>query len=104
LVTAVSRDILRAVLEVRDRRHNETHAILLTMFQSMVTELIEQGALAPAPLADRLDLSRSAIKPAAEPPRAMVRPGVGARRGDAAVADAARFGATSGNGSVIITV
>jgi hypothetical protein len=63
LVTAVSRDILRAVLEVRDRRHNETHAILLTMFQSMVTELIEQGALAPAPLADRLDLSRSAIKP-----------------------------------------
>jgi hypothetical protein len=62
-VDSVSRDILRAVLETRDRRHNETHAILLSMFQSMVTELIEQGALAPAPLADRLELSRDAIEP-----------------------------------------
>ncbi len=60
-MSSVSRDILRAVLQVRDRRHNETHAILLTMFQSMVTELIEQGAIAPAPLADRLELGRSNI-------------------------------------------
>ena len=62
-MTSVSRDILRAVLSVRDRRHNETHAILLGMFQTMVTELVEQGVLAPGPLADRLDLGRSNIQP-----------------------------------------
>lgn len=57
----VSRDILRAVLEVRDHRHNETHAILLTMFQSLVTEMVEQGVLAPRPLAERLAIGRAAI-------------------------------------------
>ena len=62
-MTSVSRDILRAVLETRDRRHSETHAILLTMVQGIVTELIEQGALSPAPLADRLALGRPAIEP-----------------------------------------
>ncbi len=62
-VDSVSRDILRAVLETRDHRHNETHAILLTMFQSLVTEMIEQGALAPGPLAARLAMSRGAIEP-----------------------------------------
>ena len=59
---SVSRDILRAVLETRDHRHNETHAILLAMFQGMVTELVEQGAIAPAPLADRLELGRFSIE------------------------------------------
>jgi hypothetical protein len=63
LLSSVSRDVLRAVLEARDHRHNETHATLLTMFQVMVTELVEQGALAPAPLADRLELGRAAIEP-----------------------------------------
>ncbi len=60
---SVSRDILRAVLETRDRRHNETHAILLTMFQGLVVEIVEQGAVAPALLADRLELSRAGIEP-----------------------------------------
>ena len=60
-MTSVSRDILRAVLEVRDHRHNETHAALLTMFQGLVAELVEQGALAPAPLADRLVRGRAGI-------------------------------------------
>ncbi len=60
---SVSRDILRAMLETRDHRHNETHAILLTMFQSLVTEMIEQGVLAPGPLADRLAMGRAAIEP-----------------------------------------
>jgi hypothetical protein len=63
LMDSVSRDILRAVLETRDHRHNETHAILLTMFQSLVTEMIEQGALAPGPLAARLSMGRAAIEP-----------------------------------------
>ena len=62
-LSSVSRDILRAVLEVRDHRHNETHAVLLTLFQAMAIELVEQGLLAPSPLADRLDLGRDAIQP-----------------------------------------
>lgn len=59
----VSRDILRAVLEARDHKHHETHAVLLTMFQGLVVELVEQGAVAPAPLADRLALARLSIEP-----------------------------------------
>ena len=62
-MTTVSRDILRAVLEARDHRHNETHAALLTMFQVMVAELVEQGVLDPKPLADRLELGRQALEP-----------------------------------------
>jgi len=57
----VSRDLIRAVLETRDRRHNETHSVLIAMFQSLVAELVEQGVLAPAPLASRLDLARAHI-------------------------------------------
>ena len=63
--TPVSRNLVRAVLETRDHRHNETHAILLGMFQALVAELVEQGALAPAPLAGRL--ARSAPEVAADP-------------------------------------
>ena len=50
----VSRDIVRAILQARDHRHNETHAMLLTLYQVLVAELVEQGSLAPRPLADRL--------------------------------------------------
>ncbi len=60
-MTAVSRDVIRAVLEARDYRHNETHAILLAMFQGLVAELVEQGALAPEPLADRLAMAAAGI-------------------------------------------
>ncbi len=60
---SVSRDILRAVLEARDHRHNETHAILLTMFQGLVVEVVEQGAVSPAALAQRLEMGRAAIEP-----------------------------------------
>ncbi len=59
----VSRDIVRAVLETRDHRHNETHAILLGMFQALVAELVEQGALAPGPLAERVARSEQHIAP-----------------------------------------
>ena len=59
----VSRDVIRAVLETRDHRHNETHAMLLAMFQGLVAELVEQGVLAPEPLAQRLERSRMAIAP-----------------------------------------
>ena len=52
--TPVSRNVVRAVLETRDHRHNETHAILLGMFQALVAELVEQGALSPQPLAERV--------------------------------------------------
>ena len=59
----VSRDVIRAVLETRDHRHNETHAILLCFFQSLVAELVEQGSLAPGPLADRVARSEQHIAP-----------------------------------------
>ncbi len=60
-MTTVSRDMVRAILEARDHRHNETHAILLAMFQGLVAELVEQGVLAPEPLAERLALASSRI-------------------------------------------
>ena len=59
----VSRDVVRAVLETRDHRHNETHAMLLAMFQGLVAELVEQGLLAPEPLSQRLERSRATIAP-----------------------------------------
>ena len=59
----VSRDVVRAVLETRDHRHNETHAMLLCLYQGLLAELIEQGVLAPEPLAQRLERSRSKIAP-----------------------------------------
>jgi hypothetical protein len=59
----VSRDLIRAVLETRDHRHNETHAMLLCMYQGLLAELVEQGVLAPAPLAERLERSRGKIAP-----------------------------------------
>ena len=61
----VSRDIVRAVLEARDHRHNETHAMLLGLYQALVAELIEQGALAAGPLAERL--SRAGSQVASDP-------------------------------------
>ena len=58
---AVSRDVVRAVLETRDHRHNETHALLLALYQGLVAELVEQGALAPGPLAERVARSEPHI-------------------------------------------
>ena len=60
-MTTVSRDVVRAILETRDYRHNETHAILLAMFQGLVAEMVEQGVLAPEPLAERLGMADSRI-------------------------------------------
>lgn len=63
ITSPVSRDVVRAVLETRDHRHNETHAILLGLFQGLVAELVEQGALAPELLAGRLARIGTAIAP-----------------------------------------
>lgn len=60
---AASRDLVRAVLETRDHRHNETHAALLGLYESLVAELVEQGVLAPGPLAERLGRMEGAIAP-----------------------------------------
>jgi hypothetical protein len=59
----VSRDVIRAVLETRDHRHNETHALLLALYQGLLAELVEQGVLATEPLAERLERSRAKIAP-----------------------------------------
>ncbi len=58
----VSREVVRAVLTTRDHRHNETHAIMLAMFQGLVTELVQQGVLNPAMLAQRLSLTEGSIR------------------------------------------
>jgi hypothetical protein len=58
-----SRDVVRAVLETRDHRHNETHAILLALYQGLVAELVEQGSLEPKPLAERVARSEAHIAP-----------------------------------------
>ncbi len=59
----VSRDVVRAVLETRDHRHNETHAMLLGLYQALLAELIEQGALVPEPLAERLARAEAHVAP-----------------------------------------
>ena len=60
---APSRDLIRAVLETRDRKHAESHAALLAIIQSVVAELVEQGALSAAPLAERLTRMDATISP-----------------------------------------
>jgi len=62
-VTGVSRELIRAVLEVRDRRHNETHAALVGIYQSLVAELAATGMVSAARLAARLDGVRDAVAP-----------------------------------------
>ena len=44
-MTGASRDVIRAVLEMRDRRHNETHAALVALYQALVAELLQSGAV-----------------------------------------------------------
>ena len=46
-MSAVSRDLIRAVLEVRDHRHNGTHAALVGLFQALSAELIQRGDVRP---------------------------------------------------------
>ncbi|MBV9655899.1 MAG: hypothetical protein JOZ42_15200 [Acetobacteraceae bacterium] len=54
-MAGVSRDLIRAVLEVRDHRHNETHAALVGLFQALAAELVQSGDVRAEALADRLD-------------------------------------------------
>ncbi|HTW29822.1 MAG TPA: hypothetical protein VME92_22045 [Acetobacteraceae bacterium] len=56
----VSRDVLRAVLEIRDLRHNETHAALLALFQGLAAELLDAGAVRPGPLLGRVEMAAQA--------------------------------------------
>ena len=60
-MSGVSRDLVRAVLEVRDHRHNETHAALVAIYQVLVAELLDAGVVKPESLARRLDLVREGI-------------------------------------------
>ena len=60
-MTSVSRDVVRAVLETRDHRHNETHAVLVALFQGLAAELVEQGAIKPDLLASRLALTENQV-------------------------------------------
>jgi hypothetical protein len=60
-MTTVSRELIRAVLETRDRRHNETHAALVAMFQALSAELIAAGIVQAVPLAERLSDARDKV-------------------------------------------
>jgi hypothetical protein len=62
-MSSVSRDLIRAVLEVRDHRHNETHAALVGLFQALSAELIQAGDVRAEALAARLDRVRSDVTP-----------------------------------------
>lgn len=62
-MSSVSRDLLRAVLEVRDHRHNETHAALVALFQALASELIQSGAVRADNLAGRLDRIAEDVAP-----------------------------------------
>ncbi len=62
-MSTVSRDLIRAVLEVRDHRHNETHAALVGLFQALAAELIQAGSVRAEALADRLDYVRNDVTP-----------------------------------------
>ena len=59
----VARNVVRAVLETRDHRHNETHAMMLGLYQALVAELVEQGLLAPGPLAQRTARFEQTVAP-----------------------------------------
>ncbi len=61
---AVSADLLRAILEARDHRHNEAHAALLALWQGLVAELVETGLLVPDRLADRVTHALGGVDPA----------------------------------------
>jgi hypothetical protein len=60
-MSGVSRDLIRAVLEVRDHRHNQTHAALVAIYQVLVAELLDAGAIKPESLARRLDLVQEGV-------------------------------------------
>ncbi|MBV9784726.1 MAG: hypothetical protein JO264_13030 [Acidisphaera sp.] len=60
-MSTISRDLMRAVLEVRDHRHNETHGALVALYQALVCELLEAGVLEAPPLAERIERARAAV-------------------------------------------
>jgi hypothetical protein len=60
-MTGASRDVIRAVLEMRDRRHNETHAALVALYQALVAELLQSGAVSSGELSDRLGRAQQCL-------------------------------------------
>lgn len=64
-MTGVSRDLIHAVLQARDQRHNETHAALMAMFQALAVEMLDAGAIRAEPLAGRLEQALAAVTPEA---------------------------------------
>lgn len=62
-MSGVSRELIRAVLEVRDHRHNETHAALVAIYQVLAAELLDAGVIKGEALAGRLDAVADGITP-----------------------------------------
>lgn len=60
---SVSRELVRAILETRDRRHNETHGAIVTLWQQLVVELVQSGSLSAPALANRLDEAHHDVAP-----------------------------------------
>ena len=67
-------DLVRAILEARDNRHNEAHSALLALWQGLVAELVEKGSLSPARLGERLDHALDGVDPGphGDPARTLV--------------------------------
>lgn len=59
----ISPDLVRAIFEARDHRHNETHAALLALWQGLVAELVEGGVVSPTRLGDRLARALDGVAP-----------------------------------------
>lgn len=62
-MSGVSRELIRAVLEVRDHRHNETHAALVAIYQVLAAELLDAEVIKGEALAGRLDAVADGITP-----------------------------------------
>jgi hypothetical protein len=70
----VSSDLMRAILEARDNKHDETHAAILALWQALVAELVAAGDISPEKLGDRLDwvFDRVAREPHGDAARTLV--------------------------------
>ena len=62
----VSRELVRAIFETRDQRHNETHAAIVMLWQELVCELVQAGSLSPTALAGRLDAAGEHVQDGAQ--------------------------------------
>jgi hypothetical protein len=62
-MATVSPDLMRAIFEARDNKHDEAHAAILALWQALVAELVASGDVSPEKLGDRMDYAFDGITP-----------------------------------------